>query len=1109
MSNEVIYPGQFRLSRIQLINWGTFHGTVDIPVAREGFLITGGSGSGKSTMIDAITAVLLPPGKLRFNSAAQANTPRSKGRNLVSYIRGAWRAEEDPQQDKIVSTYLRPNATYSLVGLTYSNGEGVEHTLVAIFYLKSGHNSTADISSFYGVIPNDQDLSEILQFLKEGVDKRRIKAHFKEATFSDKHSVFSSRFRSRLGISSEEALLLLHRAQSAKDLQSLDDLFRNYMLEVPETFDLASTAVEQFRDLEVAYEQVEDIKRQIETLEPLIKLQERSEKAQKDKEHAKILRTALPSVRDRIKRIEQEDLVRRYSVEHTQTKSILESADSELKRAEEIESAAHDQVKRIGGQHETLRAKREAAVERQKTISDARASFEKAVVAVGGVKPSSPEDLFELINSAQEIVEEYPAEREKVESQGQQDIADRTRVGDKLDKAQQELSSLSKSSSNLEHRLLSVRDRIAQELGIRPRDLPFAGELIDPLDEHKEWEPVIQRILGGFAATLLVPQELLPRVRDWVNHEKLNALLKFNGIHTTGSYSSPRLPFDSLVRKVAVVDSPFKEWMNQELGKKFNIRCVETPKELSELGKNEEGVTITGVRRFAQRTGDPTTRWEKDDRRKLGDRSAYRLGSNNDAKVEVMKDDVKRLKELKAAANNRISASVALQKRLDSQFQHAQAILKVTWSQIDVESANQAVSDFDRMLEELNNTPEARELAQRHDAALKTLNLAKSARERASRAEAAKESQLEAAKKELDRLKNLVVQEVPEDIEREVQQRLNKNTRRVHSGNVDEQTNLLQKELDSQIDRKNDLLRQLEGQIVGVLRSYIENWRSNEADLMPEASFVGEALNRLGELRSNRLAEFTNKFLDLMNRMSTNILSLISSRLRNARREIEDRINPINDSLSKSEYNTGRYLHIDVRDQRGDVVKEFQRMLDQAVSGSLKFQDEKQARARYLKIAEIISKLSSQHAGDARWRNTVLDTRRHVRFIGLEKDADGVNVNSYADSASLSGGQAQKLVFFCLAAALRYQLAKPGETIPTYATVILDEAFDRADPEFTRQTMNVFQSFGFHMLLATPLKLIQTLGEYVGSTIVVSYSEAYGEDGNMRGTSGFSKIEKV
>ena len=52
-----IYPGQFRLSRIQLINWGTFSGYVDMPIARRGHLITGGSGSGKSTLLDAMAAI--------------------------------------------------------------------------------------------------------------------------------------------------------------------------------------------------------------------------------------------------------------------------------------------------------------------------------------------------------------------------------------------------------------------------------------------------------------------------------------------------------------------------------------------------------------------------------------------------------------------------------------------------------------------------------------------------------------------------------------------------------------------------------------------------------------------------------------------------------------------------------------------------------------------------------------------------------------------------------------------------------------------------------------------------------------------------------------------
>ncbi|WP_165248854.1 hypothetical protein [Adlercreutzia sp. ZJ141] len=45
----------------------------------------------------------------------------------------------------------------------------------------------------------------------------------------------------------------------------------------------------------------------------------------------------------------------------------------------------------------------------------------------------------------------------------------------------------------------------------------------------------------------------------------------------------------------------------------------------------------------------------------------------------------------------------------------------------------------------------------------------------------------------------------------------------------------------------------------------------------------------------------------------------------------------------------------------------------------------------------------------------------------------------------------------------------------------LDEAFDKADPAFARTAMDIFEVFGFHMVLATPFKLITVLKPYVGA----------------------------
>ncbi len=85
------HPGQWRLAEVQLYNWGTFSGLHRLPIARKGHLITGPSGSGKSSLLDAIAAVLTPDRWLRFNDAAQgAASPASIGVPRLPLCRAAY-----------------------------------------------------------------------------------------------------------------------------------------------------------------------------------------------------------------------------------------------------------------------------------------------------------------------------------------------------------------------------------------------------------------------------------------------------------------------------------------------------------------------------------------------------------------------------------------------------------------------------------------------------------------------------------------------------------------------------------------------------------------------------------------------------------------------------------------------------------------------------------------------------------------------------------------------------------------------------------------------------------------------------------------------------------
>jgi uncharacterized protein YPO0396 len=119
----------------------------------------------------------------------------------------------------------------------------------------------------------------------------------------------------------------------------------------------------------------------------------------------------------------------------------------------------------------------------------------------------------------------------------------------------------------------------------------------------------------------------------------------------------------------------------------------------------------------------------------------------------------------------------------------------------------------------------------------------------------------------------------------------------------------------------------------------------------------------------------------------------------------------------------------------------------------------------------------------------VLDVRQHVEFIGRESDTEGNQVEVYRGGATKSGGQRQKLAATCLAAALRYQLGGDDQGLPLYAPVVLDEAFDQADNEFTTLAMNIFTQFGFQMIVATPLKLVMTLEPFIGGACFVDISD--------------------
>ncbi len=123
----------YRLQYTEVFNWGTFDSQVwRLTPDTETALLTGDIGSGKSTIVDALTTLLMPSHKAAYNRAAGAD---AKERTLRSYVEGHYKSERNEVTGRSRAKGLRENKrTYSVVlGVFVNHGYDETVTLAQVF----------------------------------------------------------------------------------------------------------------------------------------------------------------------------------------------------------------------------------------------------------------------------------------------------------------------------------------------------------------------------------------------------------------------------------------------------------------------------------------------------------------------------------------------------------------------------------------------------------------------------------------------------------------------------------------------------------------------------------------------------------------------------------------------------------------------------------------------------------------------------------------------------------------------------------------------------------------------------------------------------------------
>lgn len=1071
---------QFLLTRLSVIDWGTFSGLHTMQIAEDGVLMLGNSGAGKSTLLDAWSTLLVPHKALNLNAAADEGE-RGRDRSVRSYVRGAYGSRSDADSNEVTTQFLRKKATRSVIALEFRTRGGRVLTLVGLFWI-SGPGNGATLHKHYMVVEGEFDIgAELREF--DG-DRRKLKARLDRPEFrhyDDNFSGYQSNWCRIFGIKEKTALELLHKTQSTKSLTSLNDFFRNYMLSVPLTFAAADTLVEGFSALDQAHQAVVADREQIELLAPARQQHGELEAGQKALQELAVLVKAVEPFQAKCEAGLIEDRLRAAALE-------LETAESEAARLEaqmesleeQIAGLEAEQARHGGADLVAIDVRlRELAQERDRCGQARDRAYDACRVLALDV-PVDPAGLAKVTAAAAGRLAESEATAQAMDAK-RAELAVRIHEREAAFRTlRNEITALEGASSSIDGKYLAVRARLCEALSLPVGKVPFVGELVQVREADRQaWGGAIDRLFRSLSLDLLVDQKDYRRVARWVDGNHLGIRLVYHGVEAGLPVRAAKsLEPHSVLHKVELREHPFQGWLWDTLTRRFDYRCVESA---SDLVGGEYRLTRQGqIRHRGWRT-------EKDDRRPIDDPMHWVLGFDNRDKVRRYVEQAQAVgEELEAAKRELRDLQEGANVDRDRD-RAAQALAHVTWDQIDVAALADryaALEDRRRRLAEGNpaldhvrgqlvQAREARATASRAHGAAKSraseLRLQRQQDERAiaplRQTAALLDPGSEAA------LRARLTEEWAPSLAS-----LKDDVRRLERGLHEERT-----------DRERHVA-ELIAAITGAFAEFARRWPHLAANVQSNLDSAPEIFAHLASVELDGLPQHEARFLETLRTSSTRQLAELNSHLIEARRDISNRLAEVNDALHAASFNPDSYLALRLVDLHLPEPEDFRRRLTGVLSDQRRQStDTAEAERQFEALRALVQELRAEDPERRRWRTLVLDVRRHVEFVAheLERGSDR-QIEVYAGGGGKSGGQRQKLAATCLAAALRYQMGGEDGGVPQFATVMLDEAFDKTDAAFTRACVETFRKLGFHLVIATPLKSVMTLEEFVGGAIYVS-----------------------
>ncbi len=1090
----------FRLLRLEVLNWGTFDKRVwALGLDGRNGLLTGDIGSGKSTLVDAITTLLVPAQRIAYNKAAGAD---AKERSLRSYVLGHYKSERNEASGSAKPVALRDGSSYSVIlGVFHNAGFNQTVTLAQVFWLK---DTFGQPERFY--VASEKPLSITADFADFGPAVTTLRTRLRKggATLFDSFPPYGAHFRRRFGIEGEQALELFHQTVSMKSVGNLTDFVRHHMLEPFDVAPRIQALLGHFDHLSNAHAAVLKAKHKVALLTPLVADCDKHAEALANSDGLRACREALKPHFAGLKldliAARLQSLAETFANENAKVEKLelLRRAQHTDERALRL-AIAHSGGDRIVQMGEEISRKQTEIGRRQAHA----ARYDALRQQLGLLQVASAEDLLAQQQSCVQMREAALDQRSTLQN-------DLVEQGTALQDGRREhlalsadIASLQGRRSNIDTQQINIRVALCRALGVPEASMPFVGELIEVRGGERDWEGVIERLMHGFALSLLVPEALYARVAEWVDQTHLKGRLVYFSVRPAKPIDPPALHPDALPRKITIKpDSPFYAWLEQAVWQRFNVVCCASQEQFRREAK---AITRTGQSKGGERH-------EKDDRHRIDDRSRYVLGWSNAAKLAALQTKARVL----ADAMGRIGAQIA-------ELQQAQATMQERFSVLDKLVEFRDFSELDwpslalevaRLLGELKRLQSSSDLMQSLTLRLTELEgqLAdtekKLAEQRDKRAKTEdRSSTAQALRAQTEALVAEIAPAISAQLlavqaEHAAGQALSIET---CDARERELRDVLQKSIDAEAARSSRLLEK----IIAAMRAFNTTYPLETQEIDVSVASAAEYRILLNTLAADDLPRFESKFKSLLNENTINEVANFNSQLNRERATIKERITRINQSLAQIDYNPERFIVLEEQTATDPEVRNFQTelraCLDGATSGAIATDDGQYSEAKFLQVKAIIERLrgrEGQTEHDRRWTVKVTDVRNWCVFAASERwRLDEREHEHYADSGGKSGGQKEKLAYTILAASLAYQFGLAwGETRSrSFRFVVIDEAFGRGSDESAQYGLELFKKLNLQLLIVTPLQKIHIIEPFVSSVGFVQNDE--GRDSKLRNLS--------